>query len=242
MKIFIAGASGATGRLVVDQLVERHIPVKVIVRNQSTVLDRYNNHERVEIVRGNIDEYDVNRITDLLSDCTAVVCCLGHTISLKGMYGSPRRLVYNLVKKICAAAESGTNPKRFILMSTTAYTNRRLGESMSGKDAFIFGLLKLILPPHTDNMLAGDVLVEQLRSETELEWVAVRPDSLIDETEVKAYEVFQTKQRNPLTDPGKTSRIQVAHFMADLLSNNDLWQQWVYKTPVIYSKEYQASR
>jgi len=86
-------------------------------------------------------------------------------------------------------------------------------------------------------MLAGDYLVENLGSGAGLEWVAVRPDSLIDKPTVEDYELFETKQRNPLSDPGKTSRIQVAHFMAELLSKDELWQQWLYKTPVIYSKE-----
>lgn len=237
MKTLILGASGATGRLVVDQLVERNIPVKVVVRNQSTVLDSYEGNALVEMIRGNIDEYDVNHMKELVSDCEAVVSCLGHNLSLKGMYGAPHTLVYNLVKKICVVAESGTNPKRFILMSTTAYTNKQLGESLSGKDAFIFGLLKLVLPPHRDNMLAGDFLVEQKGSETALEWVAVRPDSLVDKAVVEDYELFATIQRNPLSNPGKTSRIQVAHFMAELLVKDELWQQWKYKTPVIYSKE-----
>ncbi len=237
MKTLILGASGATGRLVVNQLVERNIPVKIVVRSQSTILDSYKDNELVETVRGNIDEYDVGQMTELVSDCAAVISCLGHNISFKGMYGAPHRLVYNLVKKICTVAESGANPKRFILMSTTAYTNKQLGESLSGKDAIIFGLLKLVLPPHRDNMLAGDFLVEHLGSDTGLEWVAVRPDSLVDKTVVEEYELFETKQRNPLSNPGKTSRIQVAHFMADLLLKDDLWQQWVYKTPVIYSKE-----
>ena len=237
MKTLILGASGATGRHVVNQLVERNVPVKVVVRSQSTILDSYEDNELVETVRGNINEYDVSQMTELVSDCAAVISCLGHNISLKGIYGAPHKLVYNLVNKICTVAESTTNPKRFILMSTTAYTNKQLGESLSGKNAFIFGLLKLVLPPHRDNMLAGDFLVEHLGSDTDLEWVAVRPDSLVDKTVVEEYELFDTIQRNPLSNPGKTSRIQVAHFMADLLLKDDLWQQWVYKTPVIYSKE-----
>ncbi len=237
MKTLVVGASGATGRLVVSQLVERNFPIKVVVRDKSTVLDSYKENELVEMVRGNIDAYDLNQMTQLVSDCSAVICCLGHNITFKGMFGPPHRLVYNLVTKICGIAESKANPKRLILMSTTAYTNRKIGEALKGKDAFIFGLLKLLLPPHKDNMLAGDYLVENLGSGAGLEWVAVRPDSLIDKPTVEDYELFETKQRNPLSDPGKTSRIQVAHFMAELLSKDDLWNQWLYKTPVIYSKE-----
>ncbi len=237
MKTLILGASGATGRLVVAQLVDRNLPVKVVVRDHSTVLEPYRDHELVETVRGNIDEFDLPQLTELMSDCDAVISCLGHNISFKGMFGKPHHLVANLVKKICVVAESGSNPKRFILMSTTAYTNRTVGETLKGKDAFIFGLLKLVLPPHKDNMLAGDYLVHHAGAETTLEWVAVRPDSLIDAAEVAEYELFETLQRNPLSNPGKSSRIQVAHFMAELLVDDKLWKQWIYRTPVIYSKE-----
>ncbi len=237
MKVLILGASGATGRLAVSQLVERNVSVKVVVREQSTVLNPYADHELVETVRGNIDEYDVTRMTELVSDCSAVISCLGHNLNVRGMFGAPHTLVYNFVRKICTVAESASNPKRLILMSTTAYINRKLGETLKGKDAFLFGFLKLVLPPHKDNMLAGDYLVNELGSDTALEWIAVRPDSLIDRPVLEDYEIVETLQRNPLSDPGKTSRLQVAHVMADLLLKDDLWQEWKYRTPVIYSKE-----
>lgn len=105
MKTLIVGASGATGRLVVSQLVERNIQIKVVVRAESTVLNTYEDNNLVEIIRGNIDEFDINKMTNLLSDCSTVVCCLGHNISLKGIYGPPHKLVFNLVKKICTVAE-----------------------------------------------------------------------------------------------------------------------------------------
>lgn len=122
-------------------------------------------------------------------------------------------------------------------MSTTAYKNKSIGETLKGKDAFIFSLLKAFLPPHKDNMLSGDYLVKQLGSDSNLQWVAVRPDTLMNKPEVEDYEIFETIQRNPLSDPGHTSRIQVAHFISDLIEDDSLWQKWVYKTPVIYSKE-----
>jgi nucleoside-diphosphate-sugar epimerase len=237
MKTLILGASGATGRLVVSQLVERKIQIKLVVRAESTVLNTYEDNTLVEIIRGNIDEFDINKMTNLLSNCSTVVCCLGHNISLKGIYGPPHKLVYNLVKKICTVAESSKSPKRFILMSTTAYTNKSIGEMLKGKDAFIFSLLKAFLPPHKDNMLSGDYLVKQLGPDANLQWVAVRPDTLMNKTEVEDYEIFETIQRNPLSDPGHTSRIQVAHFISDLIEDDNIWQMWVYKTPVIYSKE-----
>lgn len=38
-------------------------------------------------------------------------------------------------------------------------------------------------------------------------------------------------------DPGKTSRITVARFMSDLLLDEALWNEWRFKTPVVYNRE-----
>jgi hypothetical protein len=128
------------------------------------------------------------------------------------------------------------NPK-FILMSTTAYTNKTIGEKNSLGEKIIFSLLKVLLPPHRDNMLAADHLVHKLGTNSGISWIAVRPDSLIDEEDVTKYEIHNHKIRSPLFNPGKTSRINVSHFMAELVTNDKLWQDWKQKTPVIYNKE-----
>jgi hypothetical protein len=66
-------------------------------------------------------------------------------------------------------------------MSTTAYTNKKDGKSNTFGEKLVFFLLKYFLPPHKDNMLAADRLVYHLGSQSNSDWVAVRPDSLFDE-------------------------------------------------------------
>jgi hypothetical protein len=117
------------------------------------------------------------------------------------------------------------NP-RFILMSTTAYTNRKTGEVNTFGEKLVFSLLKVLLPPHKDNMLAADYLVYKLGANTNIDWVAVRPDSLFDEDNVSEYEIHNNKVRSPIFDPGKTSRINVSSFMVELITNDKLWQEW----------------
>lgn len=65
----------------------------------------------------------------------------------------------------------------------------------------------------------------------------MRPDSLFDEAAGSEYRLEERKIRSPLFDPGRTSRINVARFMADLLTDPALWEKWKYKTPVIYNRE-----
>ena len=235
MKALVLGASGATGKLVVQQLVKRNIQFRVVVRESAIIPEQISDDKSIEVIKGNINDFTIAKIKDLVKDCDSVICCLGHNISFKGMYGPPHKLVSNTVAKIIEAFQSlNLNPK-FILMSTTAYTNRKIGETNTFGEKIVFSLLKILLPPHKDNMLAADHLVYKLGSTTNIDWVAVRPDSLFDEESVSKYEIHNNKIRSPIFNPGKTSRINVSHFMVELVTNDKLWQEWKHKTPVIYN-------
>lgn len=237
MKALVLGASGATGKLVVQQLIKRSILVRIVVRVSAIIPGQILDDKRIEIVKGNINDFDGQKFKDLVKDCNFVFCCLGHNISLKGIYGSPHKLVYNTVAKLIESLQIQKMNSKFILMSTTAYTNKKNGESDTLLESFVLSVLKFFLPPHKDNMLAANYLVYKLGSNTNLDWVAVRPDSLIDEENVSNYEIHNNKIRSPIFDPGKTSRINVSHYMVELVTDEKLWQDWRHKTPVIYNKE-----
>jgi nucleoside-diphosphate-sugar epimerase len=238
MNTIILGASGATGRLVAEQLINRKIKVRAVVRESTVLPKQVINNSGVEIIKGNINDFGTAQIKDMLKDCDAVVCCLGHNISFKGIVGPPHKLVLNAVRKITEALQSLNKNQKFILMSTTAYTNKSSGEMNSVKEKLVFSLLKVLLPPHKDNLLAADHLVYNTDPRSGFEWVAVRPDSLFDEDVVSEYEIHNNILRSPIFNPGKTSRINVAHFMVELLTNDKLWQEWKHKTPVIYNKGF----
>jgi len=237
MKAFVLGASGATGKLVVKQLIKKNIQVRVVVRESAIIPVHISDDKSIEVIKGSINDFDIVKIKDLVKDCESVISCLGHNLSFKGIYGSPHKLVYNTVVKIIEVLKSPELNTKFILMSTTAYTNRKTGEVNTFGEKIVFSLLKVLLPPHKDNMLAADHLVYKLGSKTNIDWVAVRPDSLIDEENVSEYEIHNNKVRGPIFNPGKTSRINVSNFMAELVTNDKLWQEWKHKTPVIYNKE-----
>ena len=59
----------------------------------------------------------------------------------------------------------------------------------------------------------------------------------IDEEQVTDYDLYPSPIRSVIFDPGKTSRINVSSFMADLITDDSKWNQWVGKMPVIYNKE-----
>jgi len=78
---------------------------------------------------------------------------------------------------------------------------------------------------------------ERYRNDGTIEWTAVRPDNLIDEDKVTEYEVHPSPIRSAIFNAGRTSRINVGHFMADLIEDDNLWNKWKGQMPVIYNKD-----
>ncbi|MDD5606985.1 MAG: NAD(P)H-binding protein [Ignavibacterium sp.] len=242
MKVLVLGATGGTGSLVARQLINLCVNVKVVIRSASNKLNDLSNIEFLETIVGNIAEFDLNKNIELIMDCDAVICCLGHNINFKGIFGKPRMLVSDSIKNICNAIERSKKEKvKLILMNTTANTNINLNENYSRKDRIILSLLKLLLPPHKDNVEAGTYLSKVIGdNNSKIEWIAVRPDTLINEDNVSVYEIVDSPKRSPVFDAGKTSRINVAYFMVELLLKEEFWNEYKFKMPVIYNKHFQA--
>ena len=238
MRVLVLGASGATGKLVVRQLIERKINLQIVIRASAVLAEEIRENPLVDVVRGNINEFTDSEMNNLLRNCDAIVSCLGHNVSLKGLFGKPRFLVFDAIRSISETVKKGANKKvKLVLMSTTAYTNTIIGETNSIGEKIILSLLNLLLPPHRDNVRAASYLIKEIGKDHEkIEWVAVRPDTLVNNSDESSYEVYESPVRSPIFNAGITSRINVSHFMTELLSNEALWQEWKNKTPVVYNK------
>lgn len=237
MKVLVLGASGATGRLVVKRLLEREVETRIVVRNISGISENHQRNPLLEIIVGNISEFDSDQYSTLTADCDAVVSCLGHNITLKGVFGKPRRLVLNCIENICNAIMANKNGKiKLILMSTTAFRNQGMKEKYDIRDRMVLSVLYHLLPPQKDNVEAGLYLLNTIgMGNDQIEWVMVRPDTLIDEGWVSEYEIHQSPKRSPVFDSGETSRINVSAFMVKLLIDNKLWNEWKFRLPVLYN-------
>lgn len=122
-------------------------------------------------------------------------------------------------------------------MNTTGNRNRDLNEPISFAQKSVIALLRLLLPPHVDNEKAADYLRTQIgQNNNFIEWVAVRPDGLINEKEVTNYETHPSPTRSAIFNAGKVSRINVGHFIASIIIYDNLWTKWKGQMPVIYSK------
>jgi putative NADH-flavin reductase len=242
MTTLVVGANGATGRLLVQHLLNRGLNVKVIVRSPDKLPEEIRNHGNLAVIQASVLDLSDAEMVQQVNGCDAVASCLGHNISLKGIFGHPRRLVTDATRRLCQAIEANKSDKhtKFVLMNTAGNSNRDLHEPISFSQQCVMGLMRLLLPPHVDNEQAADYLRTKIgQNDREIEWVAVRPDNLIDEDRVTEYEVYASPIRSAIFDAGVTSRINVAHFMADLITNDDTWNKWKGQMPVIYNKASQ---
>lgn len=239
MTTLVVGASGATGRLLVEQLLNRGQHVKVIVRSPDKLPEVLRNNDHLTLISASILELSDLEMAQQVKGCDAVASCLGHNLNLKGIYGQPRRLVTDATRRLCNAIKTNTSekPTRFVLMNTTGNRNRDLLEPISLAQKLVIGLIRLLLPPQVDNEQAAEYLRTAIgQNNKDIEWAAVRPDSLTDASEVTAYEVHPSPTRSGVFNPGITSRINVGHFMAELITDDATWNKWKGQMPVIYNK------
>jgi nucleoside-diphosphate-sugar epimerase len=242
MSTLVVGASGATGRLLVEQLLEQGGRVKIIVRSIESVPALFRRHSQLTITVASLLDMTDAQLLEQVQGCRAVVSCLGHNLTFKGIFGHPRRLVTTGAQRLCQAIErtSPDTPVKFVLMNTTGNQNHVAGETISKAQDYVIRLIRQLVPPHADNEEAAECLQKNYgETQTAIEWTAVRPDSLIDEETVSEYNIYPSPIRSAIFDAGKTSRINVAHFMARLILESDIdhgiWQQWKRQMPVIYN-------
>ncbi|MFT5127163.1 MAG: hypothetical protein ACI8W8_000764 [Rhodothermales bacterium] len=238
-EILVVGASGATGRLLVAELLNRGQHVKAIVRSPQRFPEAIRNNENLSLIHASVLNLSDSELAKHVEGCDAIASCLGHNMSFKGIFGGPHRLVTDATRRLCAAirANKSDMPTKFVLMNTTGNRNRDLDEPVSFAQRIVIGLLRLLLPPHVDNENAADYLRTEVgQKDDAIEWAAIRPDGLTNEDAVTAYGLHPSPIRSAIFDAGKTSRINVGHFMAALITEGELWNEWKGQMPVIYNK------
>lgn len=111
MKAFVAGATGETGRRIVQQLVEQGIPVRAMVRN----VDRAKAilPAEAEIVVG--DVLNPTSLDAAIGDATVIFCATGAKPSLDPT--GPYQVDFEGTKNLVSVAKA-KNAQQFILVSS----------------------------------------------------------------------------------------------------------------------------
>jgi nucleoside-diphosphate-sugar epimerase len=233
--VLLLGGTGRTGGRVLTQLLERGVPVRAIVRSAERLPQGTAGDPRLEVVEAEVLSLTPADWARHLDGCDAVVSCLGHTTSIRGILGPPRELVQPVVERVCDAirAMRPARSVRVILMSSVSVSVPDGRDSRRGsfERAVMRGLCALV-PPAADNQAATDYLCSRVGADDPyVQWVAVRPDTLRDGgvCEYSLHEGLQTS----LARPDDTNMANVAHFMCDLATNEESWERWRARTPVI---------
>ena len=234
MTILVVGATGMTGRSLVEQLLGMNHQVRAIVRATHKFSVEVLNNPGMTVIEADILDLTDGAMVEHVKDCEAVVSCLGHVIDFKGMFGEPKKLCTDVTQRLCDAIDKNSPPRaiKFILMNTVAVQNPDLEESRAWFERGLLTLLHHSLPPHADNETAADYLYRVVgKSSRYIEWCSVRPDSLINAA-LSPYQINESPITGIFTGR-PTSRANVAQFMVKLIEDPELWDKWKFRMPVI---------
>lgn len=168
--------------------------------------------------------------------CDAVISALGHNLTLRGMYGEPRKLCTHTVNQLCRVAEMlrPTRPIRLIVISTEGVDRPDGADPPRGRaERLVLWLLWLLLPPHADNIGVVDYLHRSARTSGYVEFCAVRPSDLIDRADDGGVALHATLQNGIFASHPPSTRASVGAFMASLATEASTWRQWKNSFPQI---------
>lgn len=229
----VVGATGATGKFVVQYLLDhakKDQIVKVICRDQAKMKSLLSGDygDRLQITEASISKMSMDELKSITNDCSAVVSCLGHNISIEGMWGKDDRLfVSESTARLTSAMPSES---KFILMGSEGVAAP--GDDRRGfLDRVILHILRYLVPPHVDNEAASEYMWS--RNNTKPEWVIVRPCDMQDGPTNQPY-VIHPKPTGSLFGSGIVTRATVARFMVDLLTDPKKWDEYKFHAPVIH--------
>ncbi len=206
MKILILGATGATGLQLVEQSLEQHHIVTVLVRNQSKLNAI---HKNLSIITGDI--FDKNILMKALTGQDAVLSALGNGLSLKS-----HDLITNAVS-ILIPAMTETNVSRLIFLSAFG-----VGDTFVQANFF----QKIIFRTFLRSIYADKTRAEKQIHNSSLDWTLVYPVVLTNTAGTGNYQVAEVLAMKGMP---KISRVDVADFIVKQLTDNT----YLKKAPVI---------
>jgi hypothetical protein len=209
--------------------------VRAIVRSAERLPAGVATDPLLTVVEADVATLPVEELRRHLAGCAAAISCLGHRVSLGGVFGPPRDLVERAVRAVCRAAEAlpPDAPLRLILMSSVSVNRPARADARRGAgERAVLWALRGLVPPARDNQRAADVLALEVGADDpHVGWVVVRPDTLV-EGDASAYRTHEELVAS-LFKPDSTRMANVAHFMAELATDEAAWTRWRGQMPVV---------
>ena len=233
--VLLIGGTGRTGGRVLEQLLSRGARVRAIVRSAEKLRAGVAERPGLSVVEADLLALSDEELLRHVRGCDAVVSCLGHALSLRGIFGPPRDLVTRATTRLCRAIQASqpARPVRLILMSSVSVNRPRGLDTRRGRfERAVVWTLRGLVPPARDNQRAADFLHDVIEAaDPYAQWVAVRPDTL-KEGDVTEYALHEGLV-DSLFRPGETNMANVAHFMCELATDPEVWAAWRGRLPVI---------
>jgi uncharacterized protein YbjT (DUF2867 family) len=169
MKIVVFGATGSTGRLVVDQALRAGHEVTAVVRRPDQVAPRL----RLVVRAG--DVLDAASLHESCSGADAVMSCIGPRSKFGGQLGSGLRpgTVMSVGTAHMVAAAEAAGVRRFVFQSGIGLSD---GEELSPANRWVMRAWRTLFAAAIRDKAEG----ERLLRASALEWVIVRPVGLSD--------------------------------------------------------------
>ena len=187
MKLFVIGATGGTGREIVQQALERGHHVSAFVRSPEAVTLK---HERLAVLKGNVTGED--QLSEAMQNHDAVLSALGPREAFK-----PSTLLHDSALATTRAMQR-SGVKRLLILSAAAHfpgiPNR---------------IVSFILRSHMRDSLA----MEKVVRDSGLDWTIARPPRLTHEQ----YATYRSREGVAPQKGFTLSRKAVAAFMLDAI-------------------------
>ncbi|PSL46372.1 putative NADH-flavin reductase [Chitinophaga niastensis] len=210
MKLLIFGATGGTGRQLVEQALMQGHTVTAFARNPAGLQLQ---HPQLKVLQGDVMDY--RSIEPAMRGQDAVLSALGKPANKTGTVRSEG------TRNIIRAMEQ-TGVKRFVCQTSLGYGDSR---KVLEQTPFIFR--NIIVPFLLKKGFADHALQEKYIKDSQLDWVIVRPGNLTDGNRTGEYRYGFAATDKSLKV--KVSRADVADFMLKQLTDNT----WLHKTPGI---------
>ena len=86
--VLLVGGTGRTGWRVLQQLLDLGVSVRAIVRSAAKLPPAAAKNPNVTVIERSLLSLRDDELQQCLRGCDAVISCLGHVLSLKGIFGS----------------------------------------------------------------------------------------------------------------------------------------------------------
>jgi putative NADH-flavin reductase len=197
MKLFVIGATGRTGREVVEQALARGHQITAFVRSPEGI--KFNN-KRLTVIEGNA--MDENELVNAMQNHDAVVSTLGPRQVFK-----PSSMLHDSAIAMTRAMH-GSGVTRLVVLSAAAHfpgiPNR---------------IASFIMRNHMRDSLAMEEIVKR----NGLDWTIARPPRLTQED----YLTYRSREEAALAMSFSLSRKAVAAFMLDAIEQKKHFQKIV---------------